>query len=139
MLSVTQTFEFAAAHRLHCATMTDEENRAYFGKCNNPNGHGHNYVLEVTVAGAGDAPSPCVLPAARFEQIVKQRVLDRFDHKHLNQDCPEFRELNPSVENIARTIWGLLDGQFAPARLARVRVWETAKTYAEYSGPGVGA
>jgi 6-pyruvoyltetrahydropterin/6-carboxytetrahydropterin synthase len=134
MLSVTQTFEFAAAHRLHCPTMSDAENRAYFGKCNNPNGHGHNYVLEATIAAGTDQPLPCVPPVSQIEQIVKRHVIDRFDHKHLNEDCPEFRDLNPSVENIARMIWTLLDGQFTPGHLAKVRVWETAKTYAEYDG-----
>lgn len=134
MLHVTQTFEFAAAHRLHCPSMSDEENRACFGKCNNANGHGHNYVLEVTQAGHGDGRSSDLLPVPAFERIVKERVIDRFDHKHLNEDCPEFRELNPSVENIARVIWTLLENSVSPARLARVRVWETSKTYAEYDG-----
>lgn len=134
MVQVTQSFEFAAAHRLHCPELSDRENRDVFGKCNNPNGHGHNYVLEVTLAGMPDAQTGVLVPIDRLEETVKRRVIDRFDHKHLNQDCDEFRALNPSVEHIARVIWSLLDGQFAPARLARVRVWETAKTYAEYDG-----
>jgi 6-pyruvoyltetrahydropterin/6-carboxytetrahydropterin synthase len=131
---VTQCFEFAAAHRLHCPSLSDVQNREVFGKCNNPNGHGHNYQLEVTVSGEPDARSGVVLPVTHMERVVKERVIDRFDHKHLNLDCAEFRELNPSVEHITRVIWGLLEGQFAPARLARVRVWETGKTYAEYEG-----
>lgn len=134
MVSVTQTFEFAAAHRLHCATMSDDDNREYFGKCNNPNGHGHNYVVEVTITGEPDPVTHCVLPLVRFEGIVKQLVIDRLDHKHLNLDCPEFRDVNPSVENITRVIWSLLDEHLPPARLTRVRVWETSKTYAEYGG-----
>jgi len=132
MILLTQSFEFAAAHRLHCPDMTDEENRAYFGKCNNPNGHGHNYVLDVTIARPLDEASARPMPLPDFERIVRQRVIDRFDHKHLNLDCPEFRELNPSVENIARVIWRLLDGHLGSAKLARIRVWETSKTYAEY-------
>lgn len=134
MICLTEMFEFAAAHRLHCPSMSEDENRAYFGKCNNLKGHGHNYQLEVSVAGPIDPITHVVLPPARLEQVVKQRVIDRFDHKHLNEDCAEFRSVNPSVENIARVIWGLLDGQFGTARLAKVRVWETPKTYAEYSG-----
>lgn len=134
MLQVTQTFEFSAAHRLHCRDMTDDQNRAYFGKCNNLNGHGHNYVLEVTIAGQCDGQTSQLLSVPRFEQIVKERIIDRFDHKHLNEDCPEFREANPSVENIVRVIWRLLDERFSPARLAQIRVWETPKTYAEYDG-----
>lgn len=134
MIQVTQSFEFAAAHRLHCPEMTAEENRSYFGKCNNPNGHGHNYRLEVTIAGEPDETTATVLPMPQFERIVNEQVIDRFDHKHLNQDCPEFASLNPSVENIAAVIWRLLDGRLAPAKLHKVRVWETPKTYAEYTG-----
>lgn len=134
MIHLTQSFEFSAAHRLHCPTMTDQDNRAYFGKCNNPNGHGHNYVLEVTIAGKQGGDAGCLLPLSTFEQIVQERVIGRFDHRHLNLDCPEFRELNPSVENIATVIWGLLEHQLGEARLAKVRVWETPKTWAEYEG-----
>ena len=134
MVEVTQTFEFSAAHRLHVPAMSEEENRDYFGKCNNPSGHGHNYRVEVTMAGEVSNPAGRVFPLPRFEEIVRREVIDRLDHKHLNADTPEFADLNPSVENITRTIWQLLDGRFAPARLRRVRVWETAKTYAEYGG-----
>lgn len=135
MVHVSQRFEFAASHRLHCPALNDEENRRVFGKCNNPNGHGHNYEVEVTLAGEPDAEHGLVAPVAVFERVVRERVIDRFDHRHLNEDCAEFREMNPSVENITRVIWSLLDGQFAPAALKRVRVWETPKTSAEYEGP----
>ena len=135
MILLTQQFEFSAAHRLHCPQLSDEQNRRTFGKCNNPQGHGHNYLLEVTVAGPPDAATGAVLPLPEFEQIVKEQVIDRLDHKHLNADTPEFRGVNPSVENIARIIWGLLADHVSPAKLHRVRVWETAKTCAEYAGP----
>ena len=135
MVLLTQQFEFSAAHRLHCPQLSDEENRRTFGKCNNPGGHGHNYLLEVTVAGVPDATLGAVLPLPQFERLVQMLVIERLDHKHLNTDTAEFREVNPSVENIARVIWGLLDGQVAPARLHRVRVWETPKTCAEYTAP----
>jgi 6-pyruvoyltetrahydropterin/6-carboxytetrahydropterin synthase len=134
MVQLTQQFEFSAAHRLHCPQLSDAENRKTFGKCNNPNGHGHNYLLEVTVAGEPDGRTGAVLALPRFEQLVKERVVDRLDHKHLNEDVPEFRDMNPSVENIARVVWGLLAEHVGPARLQRVRVWETAKTWAEYAG-----
>lgn len=133
-MELTQCFEFSASHRLHVASMTDEENRRYFGKCNNPHGHGHNYRIEVTVAREVDDENGTVLPLPAFESVVNREVIDRLDHKHLNADVPQFAELNPSVENIARTIWSFLDGKLSPAELRRVRVWETAKTYAEYSG-----
>ncbi len=134
MVLLSQQFEFSAAHRLHCPELSDEENRRTFGKCNNPRGHGHNYLVEVTVAGTPDTRTGAVLPLPRFEQIVKERVVERLDHKHLNEDTAEFRAVNPSVENIARVIWDLLIGHVAPARLHRVRVWETPKTWAEYAG-----
>ncbi|HRX87079.1 MAG TPA: 6-carboxytetrahydropterin synthase [Phycisphaerae bacterium] len=131
MVRMTQSFEFAAAHRLFCADLSAEENQRVFGKCTNPNGHGHNYMVEVTVAGEPDARCGVVIEMGRLEQTVKARVIDVFDHKHLNEDCAEFAALNPSVENITRVIWSKLEGQFAPAKLACVRVYETPKTYAE--------
>jgi len=134
MVRVTHTFEFSAAHRLYCPQLSEDENRATFGKCSNPHGHGHNYILEVVVAGDPDDHGGTVVDMERFDRTVKERVIDRFDHKHLNLDCQEFRTLNPSVENIARVIWQRLVGGFAPGRLACVRVWETPKTYAEYAG-----
>jgi 6-pyruvoyltetrahydropterin/6-carboxytetrahydropterin synthase len=134
MVQLTQQFEFSASHRLHCPALSDEENRRTFGKCNNPAGHGHNYVVEVTVTGPPDARHGSVLPLPFFEQVVKERVIDRLDHKHLNVDVAEFRHLNATVENIARVIWELLADHVAPARLHRVRVWETPKTWAEYEG-----
>lgn len=133
MVELTQCFEFSASHRLHVPGLSDEENRRVFGKCNNPNGHGHNYQVEVTVAGPVDARTGSVLPLPAFESLVKREVIDRLDHKHLNSDTEEFARLNPSVENIARVIWEILEPQMSPARLRRVRVWETAKTYAEYT------
>lgn len=135
MVEVTQCFEFSASHRLHVAAMSEEENLRFFGKCNNPNGHGHNYRVEVTVAGEVSDRTGRVFELPAFESVVMREVIDRFDHKHLNADVTEFAVLNPSVENIARTVWGLLEGKLSPVRLRRVRVWETAKTYAEYSGP----
>lgn len=131
MVAITQSFEFSAAHRLFCRELSDAQNREIFGKCTNPNGHGHNYVVEVTVAGEPDPRTGVVIEIGRMAQTVKSRVIDALDHKHLNEDCAEFAELNPSVENITRVIWGKLEGQFAPADLTCVRVYETPKTYAE--------
>lgn len=133
MIRFTEQFEFSAAHRLHSAELTDEENRSVFGKCNNANGHGHNYVLEVTVV----APQELIAKETtrhRLEEVVKSRVIDRFDHKHLNEDTEEFRTLNPTVENITRVIWQLLNDSINPLTLANVRVYETPKTWADYTG-----
>lgn len=134
MIAVTQQFEFSAAHRLHCPDWSDEENRRTFGKCNHPNGHGHNYVVEITldeISQNGQTPPVAV---SEIEQVVRQRVVDRLDHKHLNLDVPEFGKTNPSVENIAQVIWQWLVGQFSCGRLHNVRVYETPKTWADYSG-----
>lgn len=134
-VTVTQAFEFAAAHRLYSPALSASENAELFGKCCNPNGHGHNYIVEVSVSGRPDPATGVLLPIGRFEAVVAEQVIGRFDHKHLNLDCPEFADLNPSVEHITQAVWRLLEGQFSPARLARVRVWETAKTYAEAVSP----
>ncbi len=134
MVRLSQTFEFSASHRLHNPALSDEENRAAFGKCNNPHGHGHNYVLEVTLAGLPDENGLlCNVPD--FERIVARTVIDRFDHRNLNSEIPEFREMNPSVENIAMVIFHMLKGAFAGdhVKLDSVTVWETPKTCCTYS------
>jgi len=130
---IRQRFEFSAAHRLHTAELSDEENRRVFGKCNNPSGHGHNYELETCVA----VPPEGGATGAAIERVVHDTVVRRFDHTHLNLDTDEFRELNPTVENIARVVHGLL----APAlrdgglgELRSVRVWESPRTSATYPG-----
>lgn len=135
MVSLTQQFEFSAAHRLHCDEFSDEKNREVFGKCNNPEGHGHNYVVELTLSRELEAADGQVVCLGMLESTVKRMVIDRLDHKHLNRDLEDFAKLNPSVENIAIKIWDWLDGQFAPAKLSRVRVYETPKTWADYYGP----
>lgn len=132
MVSTSLRFEFSAAHRLHAAALSDEQNRELFGRCNNPSGHGHNYELEVTVASPIDSQGQGADLAA-LQRVVNARVIDSFDHKHLNVDCPDFRDLNPTVENIARVIWGRLQGQ-VPGTLRRIRVWETPKTVCEFTG-----
>jgi 6-pyruvoyltetrahydropterin/6-carboxytetrahydropterin synthase len=130
MMRLSQKFEFAASHRLHNPSLDEAANRKLFGKCNNPHGHGHNYELQVTLAG--DEPL-ADLPA--LERLVAEAVIDRLDHKNLNAEVAEFRELNPTVENIARVIFQWLKPRFAGAkpRLASVTVWETAKTWCEYA------
>ncbi len=129
-----QRFEFAASHRLHVPTLSEDENRRLFGKCTLPSGHGHNYVVEPAVEIPLDADRPFSL--ADLERITDERVIERFDHKHLNIDTEEFGDhaLNPSVENIARVCFGLLRRPIAEAgaNLRTVTVWETEKTSATY-------
>lgn len=133
MVQLTERFEFSAAHRLHADALSATQNREIFGRCNNPNGHGHNYELEVTVAGEPDPATGQVISIPDLQRIVNQHAIDLFDHKHLNLDCPDFRRLNPTVENIARVLYEHLQPAIpAPARLATVRVWETPKTMCEY-------
>ena len=108
------------------------ENRDTFGKCNNRQGHGHNYVVEVSVAGEIGA-SGSVVVLEKFQDTVKAEIVDRLDHKHLNRDVPYFADVNPSVENIAIAIYGWLDGKVG-AELRSVKVFETPKTWAEYCG-----
>ncbi|MEZ5066446.1 MAG: 6-carboxytetrahydropterin synthase [bacterium] len=140
-MRVTRSYEFSAAHRLHAASLSDTENVLVFGKCNNPAGHGHNYVLEVTLAGrTGHAGE--LLPADVFDRIVESEVVDRWDHKHLNEDLPEFAGINPTAEEIARVAWRRLTAPLARAtdeagtgaRLARIELHETARNRVEYEG-----
>lgn len=131
MIELTQQFEFSAAHRLHCDHLSDKENRELFGKCNNPEGHGHNYVVEVSICGDPGIHGQ-VFDLHEFGQIVKENVVDILDHKHLNKDVDYFRDINPSVENISKAIFDWLVGKFGDAKLNRVRVYETPKTWAQY-------
>lgn len=130
MIRLSQKFEFCASHRLHNPALSDEENRRLFGKCNNP--HGHNYVLEVTLTTRSDDR---VLPLPEFERLVTATVIEPLDHKNLNLEVPQFQHLNPTVENIAMVIYRMLQPEFhaAQATLAAVTVWETSKTWCEYS------
>lgn len=134
MIRLSQRFEFSASHRLHHASFSDAENLRTFGKCSNPHGHGHNYELEVTLTGNPDAKG-LLIEVPAFERIVTQTVIDRFDHKNLNIELAEFQDVIPTVENIAKVIYGMLKPKFegARARLASVTVWETPKTWCEYS------
>jgi 6-pyruvoyltetrahydropterin/6-carboxytetrahydropterin synthase len=133
MVRLSQKFEFSASHRLHNPAFSDAENQQLFGKCNNPHGHGHNYVLQVTLAGKPD-DNGFVMDIPQFEQIVASTVIDRLDHRNLNVEIPEFSDLIPSVENIAMVIYRMLKPKFQTTRaqLAGVTLWETTKTWCEY-------
>lgn len=134
MIRLSQKFEFSASHRLHNPALSDADNRNCFGKCNNPHGHGHNYEVQVTLKGMPDA-NGSLLPLAHLEEIVQTHVIARFDHKNLNVEVEEFSTLNPSVENISRVIYTLLKKPLAgpSSQLTSVTVWETPKTWCEYS------
>ena len=132
-VTVTRRVHFNAAHRLHNPALSDTENRKVFGLCNNPNYHGHNYELEVAVEGEIDPVTGYVVDLGHVKQLVEQHVLDRLDHMNLNLDVPEFRDLNPTTENLVVAIWKMLEGKL-PGRLKTLVLWETPRNRVEYRG-----
>jgi 6-pyruvoyltetrahydropterin/6-carboxytetrahydropterin synthase len=112
MITLTRRYHFSSSHRLHTAALSDSENVRLYGKCNNPFGHGHDYVLEVTVAGPVDEHTGLLLPIERLDKLAKAVILQRFAHRNMNLDVPEFRELAPTTENMARVIANLLAGSW---------------------------
>jgi 6-pyruvoyltetrahydropterin/6-carboxytetrahydropterin synthase len=123
---------FNAAHRLHNIKWSDEKNREIFGKCNNPNYHGHNYDLEVKVIGFCDPDSGYVIDTKILSDLIKDNVLKRFDHKNLNVDTKEFESLNPTAENIAMVIYNLLRPELDESLELKIKLCETARNYVEY-------
>ncbi len=135
MIYLSKTLDFAAAHRLHNPALSDDENIRLFGKCNNPRGHGHNYVLEVTVCGEPDATTGAVCDVYSLERAIHEHCVDKLDHKFLNEDVPEMEGVISSTENLCDVIWRMLTGHIpAPAKLHRIRLWETERSCFEYSG-----
>ena len=134
MVYLTKVYEFSAAHRLHSYALSDEENQDIFGKCNNPAGHGHNYVLEVTVKGDVDERTGLVAGLNFLDEVVQKQVYARFDYKHLNVDTPEFETLNPTSENFVKVLWEVLEPNLRPVALHRLRLRETPKNHFDYYG-----
>lgn len=123
---------FNAAHRLHNPEWSDEMNLKIFGKCNNPNYHGHNYVLEVKVIGEVNPQTGYVMDTKILSDIIKREVTERYDHKNLNLDIPEFKSLNPTAENIAAEIYKRLRGEIPEELELKVRLYETERNIVEY-------
>jgi 6-pyruvoyltetrahydropterin/6-carboxytetrahydropterin synthase len=124
---LTSRYRFSASHRLDTPALTPDENRRLYGKCNNPHGHGHDYILEITVDGPVDQDGQVVNREA-LDAVVRERVLSRLDHKNLNADIPELAGSVTTTENLATLVSGkLAEGWTLPARLARVRISETAR------------
>ena len=132
-LHLNRRYRFAASHRLHSAQLDESENRRIYGKCNNPYGHGHNYVLEVSVSGAVDPATGMIANLVELDAFVGREVLDAFDHKNLNEEIPLFREQVPTTENLCVEIFRRLRA-FPAARLDRVRLEETGLNSFEYAG-----
>jgi 6-pyruvoyltetrahydropterin/6-carboxytetrahydropterin synthase len=126
-------YTISASHRLHTDALSADENREAYGKCNNPHGHGHNYVVEVLVGGAVDPETGMVVNMAVLDEAVRSRVLERFDHANLDLD-PIFANLVPTTENLCKAVFELLDGSVEPAKLVQVRVEETENNFFEYFG-----
>jgi 6-pyruvoyltetrahydropterin/6-carboxytetrahydropterin synthase len=134
MVYLTRKCEFSASHVYHNPDFTPEENRRVFGKCNNPNGHGHNYTLEVTVKGEVDADSGFVMDLKELKDILNREIMDALDHRHLNKEVAEFAQEIPTTENIAVWIWRRLEKRIANARLHRVRLFEHQDLFVDYYG-----
>jgi len=121
-------YTLSASHRLHADTLTAAENQAVYGKCNNPHGHGHNYIVEVLVGGAVDTETGMVVDLAALDEVVRAQVLDRFDHTHLNLDSL-FAGCVPTTENVCRAVFGLLKDALPAGKLEYVRVEETENNF----------
>lgn len=130
--TLTRIYEFAASHRLHAPALSEAENLKLFGKCNNPNGHGHNYVLEVTVGGTPDEATGMVCSIDALDSIVNEQVVERYDHRNLNEDIPEFSGRATTSELVSMEIFARLKDS-VPAQLERVRLYETARNMFEVS------
>ena len=126
-------YRFAASHRLHSRRLSEEENARVYGKCNNPHGHGHNYVVEISVSGNVDSATGMIANLVHLDEFVRREILEDFDHRSLNEEVEAFREKVPTTENLCIEIYRRMKG-FSLAKLERVRVEETGNNSFEYTG-----
>jgi len=133
-ITVSRKAHFNAAHRLHNPNWSDEKNGRVFGKCNSPNYHGHNYNLTVSVTGVVDDETGYVIDVKDLKDLIKSEVEDRFDHKNLNLDTEEFKNLNPTAENIASVIWKLLRSKLDERYNLKIKLYETERNFVECEG-----
>ena len=137
MIYLSRTVDFCASHRLHSPVLSDEENTQLYGRCNNPNGHGHNYRLEVTVGGTIDAKTGMVMDLKALKDLLMQEIVDRVDHKNLNVDVDFLRGVIPTAENIVICFWDLVKTRLPEnCQLIEMRLWETDQNVAIYRGEG---
>jgi 6-pyruvoyltetrahydropterin/6-carboxytetrahydropterin synthase len=137
-VELTRRYAFSASHRLHNRHLDESENQRIYGKCNNPYGHGHNYVIEVTVTGAVDPSTGMIAHLTELDGFVTREVLEPFDHMYLNKDVAAFRDVVPTTENLCIEIFSRLKG-FPAARLVKIRLEETGRNSFEYAGEPDGA
>ena len=134
-VKVTRRLHYAAAHRLSRPDWSEEQNRAVFGLCANPNWHGHNYELDVTIEGDVDPETGFVIDLGKVRALVEERVVDQLDHRNLNVDVEWLSGVNPTTENLVVGIWQrIVDSLPGDVRLARLVLWETPRNYVEYEG-----
>ncbi|MBN2289818.1 MAG: 6-carboxytetrahydropterin synthase [Candidatus Glassbacteria bacterium] len=134
MVYLTRAAAFCASHRYHNPDLSAEDNRKLFGKCNYPHGHGHNYVVEVAVAGEPDPVTGMVINLSELDKVIERAVIEPLDHRHLNLDVPEFERRIPTTENLARFIWDSLAQELEGCSLHRVRLYESPDLYVDYLG-----
>jgi 6-pyruvoyltetrahydropterin/6-carboxytetrahydropterin synthase len=134
MIYVTKKIEFSAAHRLFNPELTDKLNDEIFDKCNNYNGHGHNYLLEITVAGNPNPKTGYVIDLKKLKKIIINEIISKVDHKHLNYDVDFLRGIIPSAENLVVSFWKILENKITEGNLYKIRLYETQNSYVEYFG-----
>jgi 6-pyruvoyltetrahydropterin/6-carboxytetrahydropterin synthase len=134
VVTATRLVKFNAGHRVYNPTWSDEKNQATFGKCNNPNFHGHNYTLEITVEGSVDPDTGYVMDLGALKLIAEKELVQHLDHKNLNLDVPFMAGTIPTTENLVLACWRVLAPKVAPQRLVRLKLWETENHYVEYDG-----
>ena len=134
MIYVTRKADFSAAHRLYNSSWSDKQNDEVFGKCNNPNGHGHNYILEVTVRGDVDDSTGYLVDLKKLKEVIRVRVIDKVDHKNLNTDVEFLHGIIPTAENIAIAIWRELKDAIPSGILHEIRLQETERNIVTYRG-----
>lgn len=134
MIHLVRKVQFCAAHRLHTDKLSIEENKRVYGICNNENGHGHNYELEVTIAGEIDPITGMVMDLKELKDIIEEEIVDKVDHKNLNFDVDFLEGLVPTAEVVAMKFWEILESKIPHGRLYRIRLWESSNNVVEYYG-----
>lgn len=134
MLYITKITNFSASHRLFNPNLSDEENEKLFDKCNNKNGHGHNYKLEITICGEVNPVSGYVIDLKLLKNIIEEEIIEKVDHTNLNLDVDFLKGVIPSVENLAIAFWKILENRLPSGKLYKIKLFETENSYVEYYG-----
>ena len=134
MIYITRRLEFCASHRLYNPDFSDDKNEAIFGLCNNPNGHGHNYVLEVTVRGEVDPQTGMVLDLKALKKLINEEIVNKVDHKNLNVDVDYLSGMIPTAENLAIKFWEILEPKITKGQLYEIKLYESERNYVVYKG-----